>query len=116
MRVSCLPQFTPQPSNAFEEEEGSPADGVTRLYGEWQTVAWAPPAAKDGQVPKNERGNVNVPPYALALPAGANATFDDTTATSAKVPCPCERRPLRRTGRCQSTSEAASMCRPHTSR
>lgn len=63
-------QFTPQPSNAFEEEEGSPADGVTRLYGEWQTVAWAPPAARDGQVPKNERGNVNVPPYAQALPAG----------------------------------------------
>lgn len=62
-------QFAP-PANAFEEEEGAPTEGVTKLYGEWQTVAWAPPAAKDGVVPKNERGNVNVPPYAQALPAG----------------------------------------------
>jgi hypothetical protein len=64
-------QFAPPPA-ALEEEEGGPAgEGVTRLYGEWQTAAWAPPAARDGVVPKNERGNVNVPPYAQALPAGA---------------------------------------------
>ena len=36
-----------------------------------QTAAWAPPAARDGTVPKTERGNVNVPPYAAALPEGA---------------------------------------------
>ena len=63
-------QFAPLAS-VLEEEEGAPGEGVTRLYGEWQTAVWAPPAARDGVVPKNERGNVNVPPYAQALPAGA---------------------------------------------
>ena len=42
----------------------------TALYGLWQTEAWMPPAAKDGVVPKNERGNVEVPPFAKALPGG----------------------------------------------
>ena len=64
-------QFAPPPATALEEEEGPAGEGVTRLYGEWQTAAWAPPAARGGVVPKNERGNVNVPPYAQALPAGA---------------------------------------------
>ena len=38
--------------------------------GAHQTDPWQPPAAKDGQVPKNERGNVEVPPFASALPGG----------------------------------------------
>lgn len=40
------------------------------LYGPWQTRPWAPPAACDGIVPRNERGNVEVPPFAAALPEG----------------------------------------------
>jgi hypothetical protein len=67
------------PASAFEEEDGAAGEGVTRLYGEWQTVAWAPPAARDGVVPKNERGNVNVPPFAQALPAGATLACCVTT-------------------------------------
>ena len=40
----------------------------TRLYGEWQTQPWKAPKAKDGVVPKNERGTVHCPPLAAALP------------------------------------------------
>ena len=36
------------------------------LYGEWQTEPWDPPAAKDGVVPKNDRGNVDL--HGAALP------------------------------------------------
>lgn len=43
---------------------------MTDLYGLWQTRPWAPPAAVDGRVPRNERGNVEVPPFVKALPAG----------------------------------------------
>ena len=43
---------------------------MNRLYGEWQTAAWAPPQATGGRVPKNDRGQVDVPPFALALPQG----------------------------------------------
>lgn len=49
--------------------EGS--DGThTSLYGIWQTKPWVPPAAAGGKVPRNERGNVEVPPFAAALPTG----------------------------------------------
>jgi xeroderma pigmentosum group C-complementing protein len=50
-------------------QEGDVAQ-LTELYGEWQTEPWVPPAAENGVVPKNERGNVEVPPLAQALPAG----------------------------------------------
>ena len=40
------------------------------LFGEWQTEAYTPPAAANGIVPKNERGNVEAPPFAKCLPAG----------------------------------------------
>ncbi len=46
----------------------APASSETKLYGHWQTVEWIPPQAKDGVVPKNERGNVLCPPLAHALP------------------------------------------------
>jgi len=50
---------------------GASAEGAqVSLYGLWQTQPWAPPAANDGVVPTNERGNVEVPPLAKALPAG----------------------------------------------
>ncbi|GAB4822170.1 hypothetical protein N2152v2_009216 [Parachlorella kessleri] len=59
-------------------KEGGPArkgveDGIgelTCLYGVWQTKPWAPPAAAGGKVPRNERGNVEAPPFAAALPVG----------------------------------------------
>jgi xeroderma pigmentosum group C-complementing protein len=40
------------------------------LYGLWQTEAWEPPPAVDGKVPRNEHGNVEVPPFAKSLPKG----------------------------------------------
>lgn len=40
------------------------------VYGIWQTQPWAPPAAKNGIVPRNEYGNVEVPPLTNILPAG----------------------------------------------
>ena len=41
---------------------------ATKLYGLWQTVPYNAPAALDGKVPKNERGNVQVPPFVTAMP------------------------------------------------
>ena len=43
-------------------------EGVTKLYGAWQTVEWVAPRAENGRVPKNERGNVMVPPLAFSVP------------------------------------------------
>ena len=54
---------------AQEEGEGEEAATIA-LYGSWQTRPWAPAAAAGGKVPRNERGNVEVPPFAHALPAG----------------------------------------------
>eukprot|EP00775_Hariotina_reticulata_P010145 gene10145-10303_t len=48
---------------------GGGGDDV-KLYGLWQTQEWQAPAAADGKVPKNERGNVEVPPLTKRLPAG----------------------------------------------
>ena len=41
---------------------------ATKLYGLWQTTSYNAPAALDGKVPKNERGNVQVPPFVSAMP------------------------------------------------
>lgn len=49
---------------------GPKSENVSAFYGEWQTREWAPPPAVGGNVPKNERGNVEVPPFASSLPAG----------------------------------------------
>ncbi len=86
MTRAVIVQFAP-PANAFEEEEeGKSTEGVTRLYGEWQTTAWASPAAVDGTVPRNERGNVNVPPYATQLPAGVSNFWLGKTLFEPEVP------------------------------
>ena len=53
---------------------GGEQKGMNRLYGHWQTGAWAPEPASGGRVPKNERGQVDVPPFALALPRGTLTT------------------------------------------
>lgn len=49
-------------------------DGGSQLmsgyYAEWQTVPWTPPPAADGKVPKNDRGNIEAPPFAAELPKG----------------------------------------------
>ncbi|KAL4536811.1 hypothetical protein Ndes2437B_g06215 [Nannochloris sp. 'desiccata'] len=55
--------------NAIEEEEGVDEE-LSDFYGIWQTKPWVPDAAVNGRVPKNERGNVEVPPFASALPSG----------------------------------------------
>ncbi|KXZ44021.1 hypothetical protein GPECTOR_75g745 [Gonium pectorale] len=49
---------------------GPGAGPTINLYGRWQTDPWVPPAAADGIVPKNERGNVECPPLAPSLPLG----------------------------------------------
>lgn len=54
--------------------------GMNRIYGVWQTRPWAAPAARGGQVPKNERGQVDCPPFSLALPEGAPRSIARTLA------------------------------------
>jgi len=44
-------------------------DNMQRLYGLWQTEPFVR-RAEDGKVPKNDRGNIEVPPFAKALPLG----------------------------------------------
>jgi xeroderma pigmentosum group C-complementing protein len=65
--------------DVMEEEEGVKASGAsskdtdepqTLLYGLWQTCEWKPPVARDGIVPKNERGSVECPPLLKSLPLG----------------------------------------------
>ena len=53
-------------AGANGEEEEEEEEGEVFLYGEWQTEPWDPPAAKDGVVPKNDRGNVDL--HGAALP------------------------------------------------
>jgi hypothetical protein len=43
---------------------------MQQLYGMWQTEDWEPPPAVDGKVPRNEHGNVEVPPFTKSLPKG----------------------------------------------
>ena len=56
----------------IEEEDQLllPESLMSNFYGEWQTKPWRPPAASNGKVPKNERGNVEVPPFVEELPRG----------------------------------------------
>eukprot|EP00891_Asterochloris_glomerata_P007608 jgi/Astpho2/7608/Aster-x0327 len=61
----------PDAVDVNEEPADQPAKAVnTSLYGEWQTEVWVAPEAKDGVVPKNERGNVMCPPLVPSLPKG----------------------------------------------
>ena len=43
---------------------------LSSFYGPWQTKAWKAQAAANGRVPRNERGNVEVPPFTSAMPEG----------------------------------------------
>ena len=62
-------QADPDAVDVNEEPADQPAKAVnTSLYGEWQTEVWVAPEAKDGVVPKNERGNVMCPPLVPSLP------------------------------------------------
>jgi xeroderma pigmentosum group C-complementing protein len=58
---------------------------MTSLYGFWQTEPWEPPAAADGRVPRNERGNVEVPPFAKALPKGTRHLSGQGLAAVARL-------------------------------
>jgi xeroderma pigmentosum group C-complementing protein len=57
----------------------SDASAMQQLYGLWQTEEWEPPAAVDGKVPRNEHGNVEVPPFTKSLPKGVCAAYGCTT-------------------------------------
>ncbi len=48
---------------------GEGGEGMTKLYGKWQADPHVPRAV-DGKVPRNERGNVEVPPCAAVMPIG----------------------------------------------
>jgi xeroderma pigmentosum group C-complementing protein len=63
---------TQLPYGEIEEEDqlSLPESLMSNFYGEWQTKPWRPPAASNGKVPKNERGNVEVPPFVEELPRG----------------------------------------------
>lgn len=41
-----------------------------KLYGIWQTDKWQAPVAMNGIVPKNDYGNVEVPPLCGSVPIG----------------------------------------------
>ncbi|KAL6778143.1 hypothetical protein ACKKBG_A17090 [Auxenochlorella protothecoides x Auxenochlorella symbiontica] len=51
-------------------EATEPAAPLVHYYGEWQTRVAVPLAARNGKVPRNAMGNVEVPPLAHALPLG----------------------------------------------
>lgn len=53
----------------FQGMQGEEGKKV-HLYGPWQTRPWVPPAAQNGIVPRNERGNVEAPPFSTVLPEG----------------------------------------------
>lgn len=53
-----------------EPDLGNNEQAMSRYYADWQTDPWCPPAAQDGKVPKNDRGNVEVPPFAFQMPLG----------------------------------------------
>ncbi|KAL4458322.1 hypothetical protein ABPG75_013187 [Micractinium tetrahymenae] len=57
------------PEDLADGELQDPA-AFSSFYGPWQTVEYEPPAAEDGIVPKNERGNVEVPPLNKLMPRG----------------------------------------------
>ena len=76
-----LPTLPPCPNPTCrrqpQEDEGQEGDGeaddsalFSAFYGPWQTRPWKPPAAQGGRVPRNERGNVEVPPFVSQLPEG----------------------------------------------
>lgn len=74
--VLCVQFAVPGSTMGAANDDDKEGDGgVTKLYGDWQTREWSMPAAQNGCVPKTERGNVNVPPYATNLPEGASAMY-----------------------------------------
>jgi xeroderma pigmentosum group C-complementing protein len=52
-----------------QDEGGAGDSSMQQLYGLWQTDAFVRRAV-DGKVPRNERGNVEVPPLAKSMPVG----------------------------------------------
>jgi len=54
-----LPEEMEKPYKIIKSNSAS-KKGMTHLFGEWQTRKFVPPVAKDGKVPKNERGQVDL--------------------------------------------------------
>jgi len=59
-----------QQRSGGELEQLADQQPMSSFYGPWQTDEWQMPSAKDGIVPKNEWGSVEIPPLAHALPGG----------------------------------------------
>ncbi len=59
-----------QQQSGGELEQLADQQPMSSFYGPWQTDEWQMPSAKDGIVPKNEWGSVEIPPLAHALPGG----------------------------------------------
>jgi hypothetical protein len=60
---------------AAGKEEGPEGDSnMQQLYGLWQTEEFIRRAV-DGKVPRNERGNVEVPPLAKSMPIGEHISY-----------------------------------------
>jgi xeroderma pigmentosum group C-complementing protein len=59
------------------QDEGGEGDSsmMQQLYGLWQTDAFLRRAV-DGKVPRNERGNVEVPPLTKAMPLGEGCVLN----------------------------------------
>ena len=60
-------------------------DQTSAFYGFWQTVEWRPAAAVGGVVPRNEHGNVEVPPFVSALPEGTVRATAGATAGASRA-------------------------------
>eukprot|EP00743_Colponemidia_sp_Colp-15_P012209 GILK01013816.1.p1 GENE.GILK01013816.1~~GILK01013816.1.p1 ORF type:complete len:1008 (-),score=135.54 GILK01013816.1:18-2771(-) len=64
VRDNELPYKLVKLSRLSSKHDGSQSatsgTAMTALYGEWQTYEYTPPAAANGLVPKNERGNVQL--------------------------------------------------------
>lgn len=61
-----------QDEPGFEMEDPN----ATKLYGEWQTQRYRAPVAMNGNLPKNSRGNVEVPPHVPRLPEVRNTVAE----------------------------------------
>ena len=98
-------------SNPAEEPPGD-----IPLYGEWQTDPWDPPAAKNGVVPKNERGNVHLVGAKALPPPGTTHVNLPRITRVARTLRGCDYAPAlvgferRRGGQCAPKFEGIVVC------
>jgi hypothetical protein len=61
-------------AEAGKEAGAEGESNMQQLYGLWQTEEFIRRAV-DGKVPRNERGNVEVPPLAKSMPLGEHLCY-----------------------------------------